>query len=213
MYKDYNFQNKKPRRPSLEIVEANAPSRIIAAKTIPEQTTSITVLDKIKTVPRAPIKYLSDSEETLLEKSAKEKSAKLLDLVTQASSIVEKVNKNGGCGALTPTQRNEYITTLDGIRTMAQVIGAGSQIDNILKSINCVYPTTQNGELPEPINPATNSTTSSSKKYIYAGLGGASVGTAAFLMTKKPVVSVLVGAVAAGGIYYLQNKQAQEVLV
>lgn len=205
MYKDYNFQNKKPRRPSLEIVEANAPSRIIAAKTIPEQTTSITVLDKIKTVPRAPIKYLSDNEETLLEKSAK-----LLDLVTQASSLVEKVNKNGGCDALTPTQRSEYVSTLDGIRTMAQVIGAGSQIDNILKNINCVYPTTPD-KLPLPIEP--NSTTSFTKKYIYAGLGGASVGTAAFLMTKKPVVSVLVGAVAAGGIYYLQNKQAQEVLV
>lgn len=205
MYKDYNFQNKKPRRPSLEIVEANAPSRIIAAKTIPEQTTSITVLDKIKTVPRAPIKYLSDNEETLLEKSAK-----LLDLVTQASSLVEKVNKNGGCDALTPTQRSEYVSTLDGIRTMAQVIGAGSQIDNILKSINCVYPTTPD-KLPLPIEP--NSTTSYTKKYIYAGLGGASVGTAAFLMTKKPVVSVLVGAVAAGGIYYLQNKQAQEVLI
>lgn len=205
MYKDYNFQNKKPRRPSLEIVEANAPSRIIAAKTIPEQTTSITVLDKIKTVPRAPIKYLSDSEETPLEKSAK-----LLDLVTQASSLVEKVNKNGGCDALTPTQRSEYVTTLDGIRTMAQAIGAGSQIDNILKNINCVYPTTPD-KLPLPIEP--NSTTSFNKKYIYAGLGGASVGTAAFLMTKKPVVSVLVGAVAAGGIYYLQNKQAQEVLV
>lgn len=206
MYKDYNFQNKKPRRPSLEIVEANAPSRIIAAKTIPEQTTSITVLDKIKTVPRAPIKYLSDNEETLLEKSAK-----LLDLVTQASSLVEKVNKNGGCDALTPTQRSEYVSTLDGIRTMAQVIGAGSQIDNILKNINCVYPTTQNGELPLPM--PTSQSTSYTKKYIYAGLGGASVGTAAFLMTKKPVVSVLVGAVAAGGIYYLQNKQAQEVLV